>query len=68
LEFTFNFSPKAGVELPDSYEATDLSDLDRYNGVILRAKSTVRNNQGLSFTSYKKRPTLELKQMANNME
>lgn len=68
IEFTFSFSPKAGVELPDEYEVVPLKDLERFNGWILKAKSKLQNNQGISIVSYKRRPDLEMEQMANNIE
>ena len=68
LEFTFNFSPKAGVELTDEYEPTPISDLDRFNGWILKVKSKSQNNQGIQIVSYQRKPTLEIAQMANNIE
>lgn len=68
LEFTFNFSPKAGVELSDDYEAVPITDLERFNGYILKAKSKSQTNQGIQIVSYKRKPTLEITQMANNIE
>ena len=68
LEFTYNFSPKAGVELPDDFEAPALPDIDRYNGFLLKAKSKTLNNHGLMITSTTKKPTSDIRTMANNIE
>lgn len=68
LEFTFNFSPKAGVDLTDDYEPAEITDLERFNGWVLKAKSKTQNNQGIHIVSYKRKPTLEIAQMANNIE
>lgn len=68
LEFTFNFSPKAGVELSDEYEPVEIPDLERFNGYVLKAKSKNQNNQGITIVSYNRKPSLEITQMANNVE
>jgi hypothetical protein len=68
LEFNFTFSPKAGVELSDDYEPVPITDLERFNGYVLRAKSKTQNNQGIQMVSYQRKPTLEITQMANNIE
>ena len=68
LEFTFNFAPKAGVDLSDEYEPVEILDLERFNGYVLKAKSKTQTNQGIQIVSYKRKPTLEIAQMANNIE
>lgn len=37
LQVDLHFSPKAGIDLPDDYTPKDLSDTDRFNGVLLKA-------------------------------
>lgn len=68
LEFTFSFSPKAGVDLSDEYEPVEIPDLERFNGYVLKAKSKTQTNQGIQIVSYQRKPTLEIAQMANNIE
>ena len=39
VDYHFDFSSGAGINLPDDFEATPLTDLERFNGWLLKAKS-----------------------------
>lgn len=68
LEFTYKFSSKAGIELPDDLQPGPLSDLDRFNGFLLKATSKTTSNHGLMITSTTRKPTSDIRTMANNIE
>ena len=68
LEFTYSFSSKAGVNLQDDYEATPITDLQRYNGILLIAKSKTLKNKGVSISAITRKPTTDYLTIANNLE
>jgi hypothetical protein len=68
LEFTYSFSSKAGIDLPDDYESRSLTELERFNGFVLKAESKTTKNQGVQVSSTAKKPNRDLQTMANNIE
>jgi len=67
LEFTYSFASKAGVEIPDDYEPVQLTDLERFNGYLLKAKSKSLKNKGVTISTTTRKPTTNILQMANNI-
>lgn len=68
LEFTYDFSSKAGIDLPDEFQPTTLTDLDRFNGMLLKATSKNTKNHGIQISSTTKKQNLDIETMANNLE
>jgi len=68
LEFTFSFSSKAGLDLPDDYSASTLTDLDRFNGWLLKSISKSAMNIGIQVSATPKKANVDIGQMANNIE
>lgn len=68
LEFNFSFTSRAGIDLSDDYQPTVLSDLDKFNGILLKATSKSTKNQGVVISATTKKPNMDLAQMANNIE
>jgi hypothetical protein len=42
LEFTYNFSSEAGLDIPDGYEQKPLNDFQRFNGFLLKAENSIK--------------------------
>ena len=68
VEFTFNQTTKAGIEIPDDYEAQPVSDLERYEGRFLLAKSKIVGDKYIMISSLGKKQSLDMETMANNIE
>src|SRR5258706_2932749 len=68
LEFTYKFSSKAGIELPDDFQPGPLSDVQRSSGFLLKATSKSSPNHGLMITATTRKPTSDIRTMANNIE
>jgi hypothetical protein len=68
IEFTFQFNSKAGIDIPDDYENVPLTDLERYNGNLLKAKSKSNKNTGFTVISTTKRPNFDIQTWANNID
>jgi hypothetical protein len=68
VEFTYNHTSKAGIDIPDDYEAQAVSDIDRFNGRLLLAKSKIVGDKYIMISSMGKRPDLDMETMANNIE
>jgi len=68
LEFTYNFSSKAGIELPDDFQPGTVSDLEMFNGILLKATSKSTRNHGIHISATTKKANLDIATMANNME
>ena len=68
LEFTFAFSSKAGINLPDDMEPQSLSDLERFNGYLLKARSKTVANAGIVITAIARKPSSDIQTAANNVE
>lgn len=68
LEFTYAFSSKAGIELNDDYEPVVLTDLERFNGQLLKAKSKTIKNKGVLVSAIARTTQTDILQLANNME
>jgi hypothetical protein len=68
IEFTFKFNSKAGIDIPEDYENVPLTDLERYNGNLLKVKSKSLKNSGFIVTSTTKRPDFDIKSWANNID
>lgn len=66
VEFTYNFSSKAGIELPDDYEQLPITDLDRFNGRLMSAKSRTNSSKAILISSFEKKPNSDIEIMANN--
>jgi hypothetical protein len=67
LEFTYNFASKSGIELSDDYEAKPITDLERFNGFVLKAISKNTKNQGVQVSSVAKKPNDDLQTRANSI-
>lgn len=68
LEFTYSFSSKAGIELSDDYDPVTLTDLERFNGQLLKARSKTIKNKGVLISAIAKTPQTDILNLANNME
>jgi tetratricopeptide (TPR) repeat protein len=68
LEFTYKFVSKAGIELPDDYEAKPVTDLERFNGFLLKAAAKGMVNQGVVVTAIGKSANRDLKSLASAVE
>jgi hypothetical protein len=68
VEFTYNHSSKAGIEVPDDYDAQPIKDLERFNGRLLMAKSKSVSDKFIMISSMAKKPNLDMDTMANNFE
>jgi hypothetical protein len=68
VEFTYNHSSKAGIEVPDDYDAQPIKDLERFNGRLLLAKSKSVSDKSIMISSMAKKPNLDMDTMANNFE
>lgn len=68
LEFTFKFSSKAGIELSDDYEAKPVTDLERFNGTLLKASAKGMVNQGVIVSAIGKTANRDLKTIASGVE
>ena len=56
LEFTNNFTSKAGIDMPDEYQPTEITDLERFNGILMKAASKTTKNQGVTISSAVRKP------------
>jgi len=68
LEFTYNFSSKAGIDLSDDFQPGTITDLERFNGWLLKATSKSTRNHGIQISATTKKANLDIETMANNME
>ena len=68
LEFTYKFVSKAGIELSDDYEAKPITDLERFNGYLLKAAAKGMANQGVMVTAIGKSANRDLKSLASSVE
>lgn len=68
LAFTYAFSSQAGIDLTDDYQPNQLTDLERFNGMLLKATSKTTRNRGLQISATTKKPNLDIEAMANNLE
>ena len=68
IEFTFKFNSKAGIDIPDDYENIVLTDLERYNGNLLKVRSKNSKNKGIIVTSTAKKQNFDISVWANNIE
>jgi len=68
LGFTYRFSSKAGIELSDDFQPATLTDLERFNGFLLKAASKSKSNHGIQITATTKKPNSDIRTMANNIE
>lgn len=55
VEFTIKFNSRAGIDMPDTFKANELSSLDRYNGWLLKAEDKPRSI-GLYIQAIAKKP------------
>jgi hypothetical protein len=67
VEFSFTATSKAGVNLSDEWEATPVSDVERYNGTIFKAKSKTTSNKALRVNFYSRRASSDMKTLANSI-
>jgi hypothetical protein len=68
LQFDYKFSSKAGVELPDDFQASALADVDRFNGYLLKATSKSLSNHGLMIAARTRKPNSDIRTIANAIE
>jgi hypothetical protein len=68
LEFNYTFSSKAKVELLESYESKAITELEKFNGIIVKASSKNTANQGVIISAVVKTPQSELKALASGLE
>ncbi|MDR3483208.1 MAG: SHOCT domain-containing protein [Burkholderiaceae bacterium] len=68
LEFTYNFSSKAGIDLSDDFKPSTLTDLEMFNGLLLKAISKNTKNHGIQISATTKKANLDIETMANNLE
>jgi len=68
LEFTYNFSSKAGIDLPDDFQTSKLTDLERFNGWLLKATSKGERNHGIQISTTPKKANFDIETIANNLE
>jgi hypothetical protein len=68
IEFNYTFSSKAGIELSDDFKPGNITDLERFNGFLLKATSSSIREHGIQISATTKKPTLSLQTMANNIE
>ena len=68
LEYSFTFNSKAGLDLPDDFEPTTLTDLQRFNGTLLIGKSKTLSNKGVNIRAVARTSTTNIKTLANNLE
>lgn len=68
IEFTYSFASKAGIELPDDFKPSTLTDFERFNGFLLKATSSSVREYGIQISATKKNPTTSIQLMANNIE
>lgn len=66
LEVQVNFSPKAGIDLPDDYVAKDVSDTDRFNGILLKALGS-SGNVGITVSASKRQTAADPHVLAQNI-
>jgi tetratricopeptide (TPR) repeat protein len=68
LEFTYKFVSKAGIELSDDYEAKPITDLERFNGSLMKAAAKGTANQGVIVSAIGKSANRDLKSLASGIE
>lgn len=68
VQFIYNHTSKASIEIPDDYEAQPVSDLDRYDGRLLLAKSKSVSGKFIMISSFAKKPNMDIDEIANNLE
>lgn len=68
LEFTYKFVSKAGIELSDDYEAKPITDLEKFNGSLLKAAAKSTPNQGVIVSAIGKSANRDLKSLASGIE
>lgn len=68
LQFSINYSSKAGIELPDDFESKPLNDVERFNGTLLKAASKSKSSVGVVVSSVVKRENMDLQTLANTIE
>ena len=66
LEFRYSFSPKAGIELPDSFEAKPITPVQTFNGLLLSAHDSSRSI-GVTVTSQPHKPGSDGGTLARNV-
>ena len=62
------FQSKAGIELPDDYEAAELSPYEHYAGWVLKTTFKNDRNRGVQISTVRKSMHINIHQMANNIE
>ena len=62
LEFKFIHESAANVKLPPEFEATKTTDLEKYNGYLIRGRSELMNGASIDIISINKDPKIELKE------
>ena len=68
VEFTFTFKSNAGVNLTEDFEAKPLTDLQRYNGILLIANSKTIKNKGVVINSREKKSNADPQSIASSVE
>jgi len=68
VEFQITFNSKAGINLPEDYESKPITDLQRFNGMLLRASSKTAANTGVLVFAVKRTPNADLASIANAAE
>lgn len=65
LEFTYNFSTKAGIDLPEGYEPSALNDFQRFEGALLKAED--RKGRGVFVNVAPRNSAVDLQTRALNV-
>lgn len=60
VEFTYNHSSKAGIDVPDDYDAQPIKDIERFDGRLLLAKSKSVSDKYIRISSLAKKPNLDM--------
>jgi hypothetical protein len=68
VEFTYSFASKAGIELTEDFTASSLTDLERFNGFLLKATSSSVKEHGVQISATTKQPTNSIQSVANAIE
>lgn len=68
LEFTYNFTSRAGIDLSDDFQPGTINDLERFNGWLLKATSKNTQNHGIQISATTKKANLNIETVANSIE
>ena len=68
VEFSFLYSSKAQLDIPEEFQAKPITEFQRYNGRLIFAESKTKRNKGIVISGRKKEPTSDALGVANATE